>query len=207
GVSFQYYDSLNTDPRKPLYNKALKGRYEPASTYKLATAAMGLELGLVQPETRMPVACNGGISYGGRYWRCWKREGHGNVDLRGAIAGSCNVYFYQLGRQIGLRRMLAGGVDLHMHERSGIDLPGENRGTMPASVEYYNQRYGPRGWTETGVGMNLAIGQGENTQTVTNMARFSAALATDGRAPIPSVVRQVSPEREQLLDLSPEQLE
>lgn len=206
GVSFQYYDSLNTDPRKPLYNKALKGRYEPASTYKLATAALGMELGLVGPETRMPVRCSGGISYGGRYWRCWKRDGHGDVDLRGAIAGSCNVYFYQLGRQIGLRRLIAGGVDLHMHERSGIDLPGENRGTMPSTVDYYNERYGPRGWTDGAVSMNLAIGQGENTQTVTNMARFYTALATDGMAATPSVARLAEPQRERVLDLTEEQL-
>ncbi|HLV25094.1 MAG TPA: penicillin-binding protein 2 [Gemmatimonadales bacterium] len=206
GVSFQYYDSLNTDPRKPLYNKALKGRYEPASTYKLATAAMGLELGLVQPETRMPVACNGGISYGGRYWRCWKRDGHGNVDLRGAIAGSCNVYFYQLGRQIGLRRLLAGGVDLHMHERSGIDLPGENPGIFPETIDYYNETFGPRGWTEGSVAMNLSIGQGENAQTVTNMARFYTALATDGHAATPSIVKQDVPNRVKVLNLTPEQM-
>src|SRR5690606_35390646 len=81
GVSSQYYDSRNTDPRKTLYNKALEGRYELASTYNLVTAALGLELGLVEPTTRRPVRCTGGITYGGRYWRWWKRDGHGDVDL------------------------------------------------------------------------------------------------------------------------------
>lgn len=206
GVSAQYYDSLNTDPRKPLYNKALKGRYPPASTFKLFTAVLGLQHGLVEANSRMPVPCTGSIWYGGRLWRCWKRDGHGDVDLRQAIAGSCNVYFYQLGRRIGLQRLLAGGVDLHFHERSGIDLPGENPGTLPSTVEYYNRQFGARGWTEGAVVMNLAIGQGENSQTVINMATFYAALATDGSMVTPSVARQETPRRERVLELTEEQL-
>ncbi len=205
GVSHSYYDSLQTDPRKPLYNKALKGRYEPASTFKLATAAIGLELGLVDMDTRMAQPCNGGYVIGGRRFKCWKRDGHGAVTLRQAIAGSCNVYFYQLGLRIGLRRLLAGGVALNMSERSGIDLFGENRPTFPESFAYYDRQFGEGNWVEGGRTLNLSIGQGENVQTITSMARFYSALATDGHAATPTVAQQ-APRREKVLNLDDAQI-
>ncbi len=205
GVSHSYYDSLNTDPRKPLYNKALKGRYEPASTFKLATAAIGLELGLVDMGTRMPQPCYGSYVVGGRAFKCWKSTGHGNVTLQQAIAGSCNVYFYQLGLRIGLRRLLAGGVTLNLTERSGIDLYGENRPNFPEAFAYFDRKFGEGRWVASGITANLSIGQGENLQTITSMARFYSALATDGHAATPTVAQR-QPRRERVLNLDDAQL-
>ncbi len=205
GVSAQYYRELTTDSvGRPMYNKAMQGKYAPASTFKLATAAIALEAGLVDFDTRMPQPCTGGYTYGGRYFRCWDKKGHGAVTLSQAIAKSCDSYFYQLGLRISLSRMLAGGVQLKFRERSGIDLPSEAAPQWPYAVEYFNKRYGPNGWTNA-VTLNLSIGQGENAQTILNMARFYTALATDGYAARPEVVKR-SPERTKIMNLTPAQL-
>ncbi len=203
GIPASYWDSLNTDARRPLYNKVIQGRYEPASTWKVATAVIALQNKLVRPDERMPVPCTGGYQFGSRYFRCWDKRGHGHVNLTRAIEASCNVYFYQLGLKLGLSRLIAGGVDLDFGQRSGIDLPEEARPRFPEKDyrAYYNKMYGARGWTNA-VTLNLAIGQGENTQTVANMARFYSALATDGTAARPEIVAHTS-ERDRLFSLSP----
>lgn len=204
GIPSGYYRELTSDPRRPLYNKAMQGRYPPASTFKLATAAIALEAGLVDFDTRMQVPCTGGYTYGSRYFRCWDKKGHGAVTLSQAIAKSCDSYFYQLGLRMTLSKMLAGGVQLKFRDKSGIDLPNETTPQWPYAVEYFNKRYGAKGWTNA-VTLNLSIGQGENTQTILNMARFYTALATDGSAARPEVVKR-NPERTKILNLTPAQL-
>ncbi|HVE77545.1 MAG TPA: penicillin-binding protein 2 [Gemmatimonadaceae bacterium] len=205
GIPAAYWRELNTDRRRPLYNKAIKGRYPPASTFKLATAAIGLQRGAVRMTDHMPQPCTGGYQYGTRYFRCWKREGHGDIDLGRAIEVSCDVYFYQLGLKIGLRDLIAGGRSQAFMERTGIDLPDESRPRFPDSERYYDARYGPRGWTRA-VTLNLAIGQGENAQTVANMARFYTALATSGEAVRPEIVSR-RPEKTRLFRLTDTQME
>jgi penicillin-binding protein 2 len=205
GIPQQYWDSLRTDPRRPLYNKALQGTYPPGSTFKLATTVIGLETGTVTMNDRMPIPCTGGMQFGSRYFRCWDKRGHGYVTLAGAIAKSCDVYFYQLGLKLGLTRLLAGGVSLQMNERAGIDLPEERRSRWPATAEYFDQRYGKSGWTQSVV-LNLSIGQGENSQTILNMARFYTALATDGSAAKPEVARTTQ-QRVKIMNLTAEQLD
>ncbi len=206
GISQSYWNELREDPRNPLYNKAIQGRYPPASTWKLATSIIGMqdERFPITLDTRMPTPCTGGYLYG-RYFRCWDRKGHGNVTLQQAIEKSCDVYFYQLGLKIGLSRLLAGGVRLGFRSRTGIDIPNEAAPRFPTNTDYYNQLYGPRGWTNAVV-LNLSIGQGENDQTVVNMARFYTALATDGRAAKPEIVHS-DPEREKLITLTPDQMD
>jgi penicillin-binding protein 2 len=190
GVPASYYDSLNSDPRRPLYNKALQAIQPPGSTFKLATSVIALEDSLIDFDTHMPQACNGYYYLGNRAWRCWKKEGHGSLNLYGAIAQSCDVYFYQLGQKITLSRFVAGGVGLGFDKKTGIDLPEEKRPIFPTSYpDYFNQKYGPRGWSGGEKELNLAIGQGENSQTVLNMARFYSALATDGTEPTPTIRR------------------
>jgi penicillin-binding protein 2 len=206
GVAASYFDQLNTDPARPMYNKAVQGAYEPASTWKLATSIIAMEQGIAEIGTRMEVPCTGGYQFGTRRFKCWKPEGHGNVTLAQAIANSCDVYFYQLGLKIGLKNLVAGGLRLGFGERTGIDLPFETRSTFPDSnvTKYYNDKYGARGWTNA-VTLNLSIGQGENSQTVINMARFYTALATDGAAAPPHLI-ETDVERKQLFNLRPEQL-
>lgn len=202
GVSSSYWRQVNTDPRKPMYNKALQGVYPPASTFKLATSIIALEAGIVALNSYMQQPCTGGYQLGNRYFRCWERKGHGNLNLVQAIEKSCDVYFYQLGLMLGLERLVAGGITLGFDTRSGIDLPDERRPEWPRDAqEYFNSKYGARGWTAGATILNLSIGQGENTQTVVNMAWFYSALATDGEAVSPRIVGD-SVERVRLFSLS-----
>jgi penicillin-binding protein 2 len=179
--------ALNVDPRKPLYNKVIQGRYPPASTFKLAVAIVALQEGLATLDTRMPTPCSGGIQFGNRYFRCWEPEGHGDLTLTQAIEKSCDTFFYQLGTKIAMPRLLAEVTKMEFRERSGIDLPGENTPVWPRNVDYFNQKYGSA-WTSAQV-LNLAIGQGDNTQTVASMARFYSALANGGLAVKPEIVK------------------
>lgn len=203
GVSSSYYKELQEHKYTPLFNRALSGRYPPASTWKLATAALGMELGLVTMDTHMETPCTGGYYYG-RVFKCWDKRGHGDISLAQAIAKSCDVYFYQLGLKIGITRLLAGGVRLGFGEPTGIDMPGEKRSIWPRSTEYFDRTYGPRGWNKSVV-LSLSIGQADNSQTPINMARFYTALATDGFAATPQIVAR-TPERKKLLNLNAEQI-
>ncbi|HEV7594885.1 MAG TPA: penicillin-binding protein 2 [Gemmatimonadaceae bacterium] len=202
GIPADYYKQLLEDKRRPLVNKAIQGRYPPGSTFKLATSVIALKDGLVGLKEHMPVPCSGGLQYGSRYFRCWEKKGHGSLDLEGAIKHSCDVYFYQLGLKVGLSRMIAGGISLTMRDKSGIDLPEENQPFWPYAIDYYNKKYG-RNWSNAET-LNLAIGQGANSQTVVNMAKLYTALATQGQESRPEIAHLV-PQRKQLYNLTKEQ--
>jgi penicillin-binding protein 2 len=182
GISTSLWRALQSDPRKPLLDRGINALYPPGSTFKLATAAMALEMGLVKPEEHMPIPCTGGMSYAGRYARCWDPAGHGYQDLAGAIMHSCDVYFYQLGIRIGFKRMAAEGARMGFSTRTGIDLPSERRNIFPQPpvVEWWKGHFGyPPQPNEI---MGLSIGQGPNAQSVLNIAAFYSALAVDGRS-------------------------
>lgn len=204
GIPRSIWASLNTDSARPLLNRAIQTRYPPASPFKLATAAMGLKRGLVSASTRMPIPCRGGMQFGNRYWRCWKREGHGNVDLIGAVAASCDVYFYQLGLRLGVENIMQDGHDLGFGDLSGIDLGNEKQPIYP-SEEYLDKLYGPRRWSRGATALNLSIGQGENTQTLINMVKFYQGLTSGVTLP-PYIVRPRDSVPPHDLGLSPEQL-
>ncbi|MFN8654435.1 MAG: penicillin-binding protein 2 [Gemmatimonadales bacterium] len=194
GISGTEWRRLNTDPTLPLLNRALQVKYPPGSPFKLATAAMALRRGLVDLHSHMPVPCTGGMQFGNRYFKCWDHRGHGSLDLIGAVAKSCDVYFYQLGLRVQLANMLADGVTMGFKDRTRVDLVNEVTPTWPASTAYYDKVYGTRGWSNA-VTLNLSIGQGENTQTLVNMVRFYAALASEtGKSPVPYLVRPDSGE-------------
>ena len=205
GVPAAYYDSLRTDERRPLYNKALQGTYPPGSTWKLATTAIGLETGAVKMTDKMPIPCTGGMQFGSRYFRCWRPEGHGYLDLQGAIAKSCDVYFYQLGLRLGIARLVAGGVSIGFDKKAGIDLPEELKPRFPKTTEYFDNKYGKGRWNQSLV-LSMAIGQGDNSQTIVNMARFYTALGTDGKAAKPQI-KQGTPERVQVIQLTDAQMD
>ena len=204
GVSPDYWRTLNTSDAHPLLDRAVQARYPPGSTWKLAVAAMALKRGVATMRTRMPIPCRGGLQYGDRFFRCWNAEGHGSLNLEQAIAQSCDVYFYQLGLKLGLTSILEDGNEWGFRTRTGVDLPGELAAVFPTGPEYFDRLYGARRWTSA-VTLNLAIGQGENTQTLLNMVRLYQMLASDGRSRAPYIVRP-SPEPAIDLGLTPEQL-
>lgn len=205
GIDPAVWERLSQRDDHPLFDRAVAAAYPPASPWKLLVAAIALRRGIVTLHSHMPIPCRGGLQYYNRYFRCWKVEGHGDLDLTQAIAQSCDVYFYQLGLKLGLDNLLHDATALGMNEPVGVDLPGERTPFFPASTEYYNRRFGPRGWTSA-VTLNLAIGQGENAQTPINMVHFYAMLAnSDGKAPPPHFVDEPNVPEESL-GLTPDQL-
>ena len=184
-VSHARWRELREDTARGLLDRSISGIYPPASTWKLATSAIALELDILDPDEPLPLACRGGMQYGSRYFRCWDRAGHGALTLAEAIAVSCDVYFYQVGLQVGLDRLIDEALRLGFGRPTGVDLPGERAGNFPSGPDWYRRRFGAPP-TEAEV-MNLAIGQGPNDQTPLKMAQFFAALATDGTAPAPRV--------------------
>jgi penicillin-binding protein 2 len=183
GIDDATWLALNDPDAKPLYNRAVLGRYAPASTWKLATAGIALDLGLVEPDEHMPVRCNGGLRFGNTWFGCWNEAGHGDIDLLEAVATSCNTYFYQVGLRIGLQRLLDEAGRLGFRSTCGIDLPREEPGIFPAGPEYWERVWGYR--PTEGEVPSLSIGQGANQQTPLRMAQFYLALARDGSAPAP----------------------
>jgi penicillin-binding protein 2 len=206
GISSAEWRKLNNDPAKPLLNRVIQARYPPASPFKLAIAAMALKRGLISLNTRMPEPCRGGLRLGNRVFRCWKREGHGMLDLTGAVAASCDVYFYQLGLRLGLDAIIQDGVLMGFRDRSGVDLENELNPIYPSSKAYFDKLYGPRNWSPPGTTLNFSIGQGENTQTLINMMRFYQGLAGNGEAVTPYIVKPSS-NRKRSLGLTQRELD
>ncbi len=192
GISSSEWRSLNNDAAKPLLNRVIQARYPPASPFKLAISAMALKRGLIGLGTHMPEPCRGGMRLGNRVFRCWKKEGHGSLDLTGAVAASCDVYFYQLGLRLGLDAIIQDGVLMGFRDKSGIDLENELNPIYPSSAAYFDRLYGPRHWSPPGTTLNFSIGQGENTQTLINMVKFYEGLAGTGDAVTPYIVKPSS---------------
>jgi penicillin-binding protein 2 len=182
----EVWEQISKDTTHPFLDRAIRGLYPPGSTTKLITAGAGLEQEIVGPNTRFS-PCNGGLQFGNRFFRCWKAEGHGSLNLVEAIAQSCDVYFYQLAEKLGVNTWADYARMSGLGLATGIDLPGEKDGLVPDSA-YYDQRYGRRGWTRT-LAINLGIGQGELLCTPLQLAAFFCALANDGVAMTPRVLR------------------
>lgn len=196
------WSDLRGDPRQPMVNRAISGIYPPGASWKLATAVIGLERGVIQPESRMPIPCSGGISYAGRYARCWNSEGHGALDLTDALAASCDVYFYQLGIWLGLNQLAREGTRLGFARRTGIDLPTEGVGIFPEGEAWYERELGAEPSPDDV--MTLAVGQGPNLQSPVRMAQLVAAVAGSGRAPAPHLLaREERGDPETVLQLEP----
>jgi len=206
GIDPTLWAGLATDERKPLFDRSVLGLYPPASTWKLAAAGIALDLGVVVPDEHMQVPCTGGWYWGNRYWRCWDAGGHGYQTLAEAIGNSCDVYFYQLGLRVGLDQMLRRATDIGFSRRCGVDLPQESQGIFPEDRTWWERNFGYRA-TEGEV-LNLAIGQGPNSQTPLKIAQFYLALARDNvSAPAPMVVRGEPIAEGWGLNLAPEHIE
>jgi len=185
-LTFDTWNRLNLDPKHPLLNRAVQSAYPPGSTAKMVAAIAGLELGVVDECSRY-VPCEGTYRFGNREYRCWKA--HGSLSLTRAIIESCDIFFYQLGRDVGLESWAYYAGKLGFGRPTGIDLPCESKGLIP-TPEYYDRKYGKGRWTE-GYLLNISIGQGEILATPVQLARYIAAIAT-GRLVTPHVLARVS---------------
>jgi penicillin-binding protein 2 len=182
----QTWAQLNTDKLKPLQNRAIQGRYAPGSTFKFVVATAALEEGVATPDFR--VHCAGGAVFYGRHFNCWKKEGHGSVDMLRAIEQSCDVYFYTLGNMVGIDRLHKWATLLGLGEKSGIDLPNEVQGIMP-STEWKKATTGEKWYA--GETISVSIGQGQVTVTPVSMAVYMMTIANGGTRYVPHLVRAV----------------
>ena len=138
GIDRATWAALNTDEQRPLQNRAIQGRYSPGSTFKMAVALAALEEGIITPDFK--VHCSGGANFYGRYFKCWRKQGHGTVDLRHAIEQSCDVFFYTVGNMLG-RRPHPQVVDAARPGREERHRPAE-RGHRPRPVDRSGRRRG-----------------------------------------------------------------
>jgi penicillin-binding protein 2 len=186
GMSRDQWNALITNPYRPLENKAVQAEYPPASTYKIVTAMAGLAEKVIDPETTY--FCPGHYRYGNRVYRCWKRGGHGKVDLARAIAESCDVYFYQVGEAVGVDRLAHYASVCGLGTLTGIELGQEAKGLVPTS-NWKLKRFGEP-W-QGGETLSVAIGQGFNLVTPLQMATMIAAVGNGGIRYKPQLIKKM----------------
>jgi penicillin-binding protein 2 len=182
GLSSEVWHSLISDPLAPLTNKAISGHYAPGSTFKMMVALAAMESGIGPDHTAY---CPGFMRLGNARFHCWKRGGHGKLDMYGAIKQSCDVYFYDLSRRAGIDRIAAMAKRFGLGDQVGIDLPSEGSGTIPTRAWKLANTGEPWQGGET---LIAAIGQGFVLATPLQLAVMAARLAS-GRAVTPRLSR------------------
>jgi penicillin-binding protein 2 len=185
GWSQAEWDSLQNDPAKPLNNKAISGTYAPGSTFKPVVAMAALEAGVVTPETRFN--CPGFFQFGNVTFHCWKKGGHGSMDMHDGIKHSCDVYFFELSRRVGVDHIADMAHRLGLGAAVGIDIPGEAPGLIPTGNFTF---LGPNGRYKWQPGDTISAGIGQSVVSVTplQLATYLSRLVT-GRAIVPRLTR------------------
>jgi penicillin-binding protein 2 len=213
GIDRATWNELYTDELKPLQNRALQGRYSPGSTFKMAVGLAGLEEGVITPNFQ--VHCSGGATFYGRFFKCWKKGGHGTIDLRHAIEQSCDVYFYTVGNMLGVDRINKWATLFGLGVKSGIDLPNELQGLVP-STQWKAEHTKEKKWY-AGETISVAIGQGQVSVTPISLAVYTATLANGGTRVTPHLIKAVDdgqglkpvpePAPQSTVEVSPEKLQ
>ncbi|HRJ64846.1 MAG TPA: penicillin-binding protein 2, partial [Brevundimonas sp.] len=194
GVPSNIYNALRDYERKPLLDKAIYGSFPPGSTFKMTTALALLDAG-VNPAER--VNCTGGYRYGNRTFRCWKRGGHGSMDMHNAIKNSCDTYFYHLCNRAGVDRIARVAEDLGFNQVYEIGIGGQSRGTMPSrawKADYARRTratHPDAGTWYPGETLSVAIGQGAVSTTALQLAVMTARLAHGRKAITPRLIKSV----------------
>ncbi|MBV9904934.1 MAG: penicillin-binding protein 2 [Alphaproteobacteria bacterium] len=183
GITSAQWKDLTTNDHKPLLNKAISGAYPPGSTFKPAMAMAAVQNGLAD----LHVNCSGALTIGNHQFHCWKRGGHGGVDLWRGIAQSCDVFFYEVARRLGIDKMEAAARALGLGAETGVELPGENGGFIP-SAAWKEARFGIP-WQQ-GETLVTGIGQGYVLTTPIQLATLAARIAS-GRAVSPRIAHTV----------------
>jgi len=212
GIDPKTWRELMNSEWKPLQDRPVAGQFPPGSTYKPFVAAAALQEGIFTAQTR--VFCPGSYWFGGRAYGCWKKGGHGSVDLHTALVRSCDVYFYEAGRRLGVDRIAQFARMFGLGGVTGIDLPDEKGGLIPTAA-WKKKRFGER-W-HPGETISISIGQGYDLVTPLQLAVSYGAIAT-GRAMRPhllmrveqadgTVVRVAAPEVLSEVKVTPEHLD
>jgi len=187
GISTERWRSLQDDTFRPMYNRAVAGRYSPGSTFKIVVALAALAEGVVTPETTFQ--CTGSLKLGNHIFGCHSRYGHGSVDLKKSLKYSCDVYYYEVGLRLGVDRLAHYARDYFgLGRRTGLDLPAEMPGLIPDS-QWKLKQEGKR-WLR-GETLPVSIGQGSVITSPLQVAQFTSVLANGGTLYRPHLVREI----------------
>lgn len=187
GIDSSLWRALNNDPRKPLLNKPVAGSYPPASTFKLLTTIAAQEHGI---PASTKVFCNGSYRFGGRTFTCWKKEGHGSLDMPGAIKQSCDTYYWHMASQVDIDLIADVAQRYGLGQTYDLGIGAEEDGIVPSRAwkrAYYRNDPPNQTWFP-GETLSVAIGQGAVTATPLQLAVMSARLATHKNV-VPRLVR------------------
>ncbi|HKL48846.1 MAG TPA: penicillin-binding protein 2, partial [Desulfuromonadales bacterium] len=187
GITDEEWRSLLKDPLHPLQFKAITGQYPPGSTFKIVTALAALQSGAATADHE--VHCTGSTQVGNREFRCWKRRGHGKTDLKKAIRESCDVWFYEVGMELGIDRLSKMAFDLGLGKRTQFPVGGEKGGNIPTR-QWKRNRFNAS-WYK-GETVNTSIGQGYVLTTPMQLAVMTAAVANGGTVYQPQVVSRIT---------------
>ncbi len=212
GISENDWASLINYPQHPLQNRAIQGQYPPGSIYKIVTATAGLEEGVINGDTIFE--CPGSYRLGRGIYRCWKKGGHGSMDVYQAMVQSCDVFFYNLGHGLGIDVLARYALGYGLGRPTGIDLEDEKGGLVP-STEWKEEVKG-KAWL-LGETISASIGQGYNLVTPIQMANTIAAIAVGGTLWRPyilkriegidgTIIKEVEPQMIKKIPVSPETL-
>ena len=196
GISKSNWNTLLNDERKPLLNKATSGSYPPGSTFKMVVAAAALELGLIGLNDK--IFCPGFYELGSRKFHCWLKGGHGKLTLQGAIQKSCDVYFYELSRKVGVKKIGEMARLLGLGQSYNLPLTGLSKGFVPTK-KWKKERFGTS-WL-VGDTLNVGIGQGFSLATPLQLAVMTARLAS-GKKVKPNLLSSPGNTRDKPKDLS-----
>ncbi|MBY4893428.1 penicillin-binding protein 2 [Rhodobacteraceae bacterium N5(2021)] len=185
-LSATIYNGLLNDPYRPLANKSTQGLYPPGSTYKMVVALAALEGGFITPEET--VNCPGFMEIGNRRFHCWRRSGHGRMNLAESLSQSCDVYYYELAQRVGIENISAMAIRLGCGVRHDLPLSSIAQGLAP-TMDWKRQRY-EQDWV-VGDTLNASIGQGFVLSSPLHLAVMTARIAS-GKALEPSLVRSIN---------------
>ncbi len=186
GMSQEEWNALTTNTDYPMNNRVIQGEYPPASTYKIVTAMAGLETGEIDLD--FTVYCPGHLAFGDRVFRCWKKGGHGEVNVIRALAESCDVFFYEVGKAVGVDRLAGYANMLGLGRRTGVGLENESKGLIPTAA-WKKERLGEP-W-QRGETLNISIGQGFNLTTPLQMLVLISAVANGGTLYQPQIIQRI----------------
>lgn len=190
GISVADWNEYNTNPNRPLINKAIQNAYAPGSTFKMVSAIAALESGVVSPDEEIN---DTGVYYlGNTRWNCWYytdyHVGHGWQNVNGAIKNSCNYYFYEVGNRMGIDALDKYAKYFGLGSKTGIELDGEKKGVLASKEskkEIFNESWVP------GDMLNAVIGQGLNEFTPLQMAKYISILANGGNKVDATIVKTI----------------
>jgi len=186
GMSHEEWYALVSNRFRPMENKAIQGEYPPASIYKIITAIAGLEEGIINKDSTF--YCQGHYKFGDRDFRCWKKTGHGNVDVARALAESCDVFFYQVGQKLGIDRLAWYAKACGLGSPSGINLDHEASGLVPTAA--WKKRRTGVAWLQ-GETLSVSIGQGYNLVSPLQILVLTSAVANGGIRYKPLILKTI----------------